>query len=111
MRLKSAEKERKTQESLVLSMALQLSKTEENNLMLKRERKKSEFQLMQLKTHIEGIKKWRSHWQIGEFPLKNHSRCSSQTSNRSNKTSTSARDRANLYAETQSVKNIMRTAR
>jgi hypothetical protein len=105
MRLNAALKERKTQESLVLSMALQLSKTEENNLMLRRENKRREFQLMQLKTHIEGIKKWRSHWQ---FPVKTLSRCSSQTSNR---TTASARDRASLYAETQTVKNIMQTTK
>lgn len=53
-RLACAERDRKTQEELILGMAKKLNDTEENNLILRRERKKVDMHVIQLKTQIEG---------------------------------------------------------
>jgi hypothetical protein len=53
-RLTIADRERRTQDELVLNMAKKLNNTEEMNLTLRRERKKLDLHVLQLKTHIEG---------------------------------------------------------
>lgn len=53
-RLAFVERDRETQESLVLSMAQKLNDAEEGTLRMGRERHKMNLQIMQLKTHIQG---------------------------------------------------------
>ena len=92
-RLTSLEKERRTQDELILNMANKLNETEEQNLRLCREKKKLELQVVQLKSHMQGMQLWKNN----QDSIMREPRIPK----------TSARSRALAYAESQEIKKIV----